>query len=246
MPSITAEISESALDTLRWLVEQTESSEAGILESAINNYRRQFLLSRLTEAVEALHGDLTREGDATMDELGDDLQLSKKDRLLLMLQYKILAKLDSEYAELHERNAAIVENGCEHDYHELLGGFPEPIGADVSDEVLAILQMFLSIQESYHDLEDTSGIDEWQIQFLGFDGASETDHMRYARFVIEQGGPYSEIVQNDRFDSHVPMLKRYRDMLIRYSPSGEPIQPKKLTKEGILGVIGQAGDRGQQ
>ena len=44
MPALTAEISGAALDTLRWLVEQTDSSEAGVLESAINNYRRQLHL----------------------------------------------------------------------------------------------------------------------------------------------------------------------------------------------------------
>lgn len=165
------------------------------------------------------------------------IQLSKKDRLFLINQYKILAQVskDADEVDYYQNCITILENGYEFHYHELDQLISDPMSAEDSSEILDILSMFRVLNDSYTRLKDKSGIEEWWVTFRGFDGNYEATQMGYVGFLAKQGGRYfSDILTGDGYNSHCPSLDRYRKMLehLRRNFPNSQI----LTKEQIIEV----------
>lgn len=98
----------------------------------------------------------------------------------------------------------------------------------IRDEVLEILAMFRALQRSYEGLPDKSGIEKYLIEFDGFDGNNEPEHLRAAQEIAACTRGL------DVFDSHMPRLRGYQMMLQKWKSSRDK---ENLTKEDILRII---------
>lgn len=167
--------------------------------------------------------------------MSDRTELSKKERLLLINQYRILALLDEEgEADYYRKCIRILESGYEFHYHLLDQFIDDPMIAEESHEIIDILSMFRVLNDSYKRLEDKSGIEEWQIKFVGFDGNNETGEMGYVRFLARHDERFTDVIDPDRCNSHCPTLDRYRKMLEHFRRNFPDSQI--LTKEQMLEV----------
>lgn len=61
--------------------------------------------------------------------------------------------------------------------------------------------------------------------------------MAFARFAVEQDERFTDVVRNDRYNSHAPTLTRYRTMLERWRELGSVQHPNRMGKEAILKII---------
>lgn len=142
------------------------------------------------------------------------VKLSDVERLLLANQYRILEQLLPEEGYEHARE--IVVNGYEGDYHSLFNELMSPVPEDVCEEVIQVFELHRRLHLSYRDMPeaDRDGIDPNSIRFRGFDGNHEGRHMDYAQFRLGETGMWDELHSRDGFyNSHSPMLPRYRAMM---------------------------------
>jgi uncharacterized protein YfbU (UPF0304 family) len=129
-----------------------------------------------------------------------------------------MAKLTPENAAKYQRLQTIVERGYELQMREMNKEF----GCLVEDEcreVIDIMEMYHAMQESNKMLseEDRKDVDQRRLQFLGFDIATEAQLVNYARFLVDSEGLYPQFDKGDHhFNSHVPMLDKYRRMLVTW------------------------------
>lgn len=168
------------------------------------------------------------------------MNLQKKDRLLLINQYKILAALDkseeSHYLELIE----ILERG----YSIFYSMIDEWISEDMPEEegrfVLDILDLYRAIEDVKRSTKDGRLLAHAYGVFPGFDGNNESEYLGFCRFLIEKQGKFQEQEQyfskNDGMNSHMPMVNKYRRMLDekRAMAKGDSW---KLTVEQALKVL---------
>jgi uncharacterized protein len=174
-----------------------------------------------------------------MTEKEMDVKLTPVERILLLNQLRILEKLYPN--EGYDRWREAVEGGYTLHYDH---GAPW-LGSEMDEaqcrEVLDILDMYRSLSWSYDQLDDTSGIDERDVRFAGFDGNNESDYLGYADYQMHVLGHYEEsAVDGHAVNSHGQMLEMYRRLLpvweaLRYSnATGAP-----LTAEQIKRVVAE-------
>lgn len=165
--------------------------------------------------------------------------LTTTERVILANQYRLLEVLDPSSAPDYRARRAVVEEGFESEYDETLRGLviKDPVPSTVCEEVVGILGMFRALYSSYQRLSDADkrGVDADRVRFQGFDGNEETREFRYARFMI-QDGRWAEFKpeDNDGYNSHYPVLPRYRRMRDAWKKLGEP---QNLDREAILTII---------
>lgn len=136
--------------------------------------------------------------------------LSLGERLILLNQYDMLAKMFPEHAEAYKLNGEIVERGYEVLYDQLRGFLPsDPLPSEVSTEVFAILDMHRAFSSAYQ--KDGRALPA-NATFEGFDGNNESDHFHFAKFFRRDMGRYGEQAAAPD-DAHMPTLDRYRRML---------------------------------
>jgi uncharacterized protein YfbU (UPF0304 family) len=144
-------------------------------------------------------------------------QLSKKDRLLLINQYKILAALnkdeESHYLELIE----VLESGYSIFYFLVDQWVSNDMPEDDGRLVLGILDLYRAIEDVKRSTQDKKLLEHDYAFFRGFDGNNETEHMGFCRFLIEKQGKFQEqkpyLLKNDNLNSHCQMIDKYRRML---------------------------------
>ncbi len=146
------------------------------------------------------------------------MEMTNAQRLILSNQYYLMAKLTPENAEKYKRLQTIVERGYELQMREI----NKEYGCLVEDEcreVIDIMEMYHAMQESNKMLsdEERNDVDQRRLQFLGFDIATEAQLVNYVRFLIDSEGLYPQFDKGDHhFNSHVPMLEKYRRMLVTW------------------------------
>ncbi|AYV22453.1 MULTISPECIES: YfbU family protein [Vibrio] len=146
------------------------------------------------------------------------MEMTNAQRLILSNQYYLMAKLTPENAEKYKRLQTIVERGYELQMREM----NKEYGCLVEDEcreVIDIMEMYHAMQESNKMLsdEERNDVDQRRLQFLGFDIAAEAQLVNYVRFLIDSEGLYPQFDKGDHhFNSHVPMLEKYRRMLVTW------------------------------
>lgn len=156
------------------------------------------------------------------------MNLTEKDRMLLMNQFRILQKLDSTEAEHYDLMAEIVERGYTREYPRLAAGLWKELNEVTCGEVYDILGMFQALHYGYMALEDKTGIDAGECRFGGFDGNNEREHLSYASFLIKRLGHWQESKgAGDGLNSHHSTLDRYRAMVEKWKASTDPHDLKR-------------------
>jgi uncharacterized protein len=165
------------------------------------------------------------------------VHLSKIERQSLINQYRVLEKLDTQEADYYKRMITILEKGYENHYAEIFRYLDDPVSSDLTNEVLDILSMFRDLQHSCNGLPDKSGILEQSIALSGFDADSESGYLNYARYLVEADSQLMGLASGV-YDSHMPRLDNYRQMLARYRQVRN-LQPSELlSQKAILEIIG--------
>ena len=145
------------------------------------------------------------------------MKLDKKDRLILINQYKILAKLDANDATYYKELIQILENGYEIFYSLLDQWIDDEMPKDESRFVLNILDLYRAIEDLKRRTKSEELSKHHYGIFNGFDGNNESEYLGFTRFLIEIQGKFQEqkqyYYQNDHLNSHCPMVSKYKRML---------------------------------
>lgn len=166
------------------------------------------------------------------------MQLSKKDRVRLINQYRILASLYPNEAGHYEELIEILQSGYEIFYSMIDDWVSDDMPKDEGRIVLDILNMYRMI-EDFKRVNKDKEIEEhpWRY-FIGFDGNNETSHMAFARFLILKQGKFLEqepyLKLNDSCNSHMPTLDKYRNMRAKWKDFDDKF---KLSKDQILEIL---------
>ncbi|WP_022850933.1 YfbU family protein [Limisalsivibrio acetivorans] len=171
----------------------------------------------------------------------EHLTLTKKDRLILINQYKILKELtDNDIEERqYDKNIEILLRGYELEFEYLCEFDDNIFERKECEKVLAILNLYRVItnivnQNDYDEVKEHS-----RFLFEGFDGNNETEYLRYAKFYLEDPEKFEELSngrENDSFNSHSPMLNVYERMLDEWE-NIPTVKKYQLTKEEILRIL---------
>lgn len=166
------------------------------------------------------------------------MELTKKDRVLLINQYKILAILNKDeeghYFELIE----VLERGYGIFYSLIDEWILEDMPEDEGRFVLNILDLYRAIEDVKRSTKDERLLKHNYSFFRGFDGNNETSYMGFCRFVIDTQGKFQEQkpykLRNDNLNSHMPMIDKYQRMLD--VAAGLP-STRKMSPEQVLTVL---------
>lgn len=145
------------------------------------------------------------------------MELTKKDRLLLINQYRILAALNKDDASHYNELIQILERGYSIFYSMVDEWISEDMPEDEGRFVLNILDLYRAIE----DIKRKSKSEELESHhysfFMGFDGNYETEYMGLARFLVQEQDKFREqeryLRKNDNMNSHIPMIPKYQRML---------------------------------
>ena len=168
------------------------------------------------------------------------MKLTKLERLNLINQYTILAKLSPEDAEHYEELKTILEDGYEIFYSSLDQWISEDMPEEEGKFVLDILELYRFIEDFKSRNLNSPVLDSHKSIFMGFDGNNEGSYMGFARFLILKQGKFSEqkkyLRKNDHLNSHTPMIKIYREMLERWESLDRPYHLNEVHVKEILGI----------
>ena len=167
------------------------------------------------------------------------MKLDLKDRLIISNQLKILERLYPDEAEYYSQHRTAVERGYSLHYSWLVEHFHDEMTDAECSEVLNVLDMYRAIAFSYDKLTDKSGIDEYFLEFKGFDGNNESKQFSYVQYFILGLGRFNELRYGAKypdFNSHMPTLEKYRKMLEEWDQLGKPIELNKKTLIQLLGA----------
>ena len=171
------------------------------------------------------------------------LPLTTTERWLLHNQFEILQQLNSDHPDYHKnyfQNAReILAQGYEWYYDDIAQHiYTRIFPYSNALEIIHILNMFRDLKFSWEELGETEDIDR-VLEFAGFSGNHETSELVFTRFMMNSMGEFEELMPTNKFNSHVPMLPRYRRMLNVWR-----VCPSKyhLTKEDIARIKAAAND----
>lgn len=145
------------------------------------------------------------------------MKLSKKDRVLLINQYRLLAVLCKDEEAHYRELIGILENGYEIFYSMVDEWISDDMPIEDGRFVLNILDLYRAIEHLKRSSKSRELADHHFSFFRGFDGNNETEYMGFCRFLIEEQGKFQEqqqyFVENDHLNSHMPMIDKYKRML---------------------------------
>jgi uncharacterized protein YfbU (UPF0304 family) len=141
--------------------------------------------------------------------------MDKLKRYELINQLLILERLYPEEADYYARNRKALENGYELHYSWLTENISDGLSEEECKEVLDILNMYRSITFSWQRLHEDEELPK-RLRFPGFDGNDETALMGYVQYFVIDLERFEELTygkEHPYFNSHSPMLEKYRKML---------------------------------
>ncbi len=166
------------------------------------------------------------------------MELTKKDRVVLINQYRILAALNPNDNGRYEELIEILESGYQIFYSMVDEWISEDMAESEGRLVLDILNLYRGIEDLKRTTQDERLSQHRLAYFRGFDGNEETQYMAFARFVIETQGKFQEqkqyLIKNDNLNSHMPMVDTYRAMLMK---SGKPHAIRSLAVDDVLSIL---------
>jgi len=166
------------------------------------------------------------------------ITLTKKDRLILINQYRILAELkrgeESHYLELID----ILESGYEVFYSMVDEWISEDMPEDEGRFVLEVLDLYRAIEDVKRSSRDPHLLNHPLSIFPGFDGNNESTYLGFCRFLLEKQGKFQEqqqyLAKNDDMNSHRPMIDRYRRML---NAAGNISNVRRLSPIEVISIL---------
>ena len=154
------------------------------------------------------------------------MQFTKKERLSLINQYKILSKLYPEDSEHYDELREILEDGYEVFYSQIDEWISPDMPISEGKFVLDILDLYRSIEDYKRLSNDEFLLSHYYSFFKGFDGNNEGEYMQFARFLINKQDKFSEqkdyLRKNDNLNSHSPMVETYKKMLTNWETLSKP------------------------
>jgi uncharacterized protein len=145
------------------------------------------------------------------------MNLTKKERVLLINQYRILAELDKSEAAHYLELIEILQGGYEIFYSKLDEWISDDMPRAEGRFVLDILDLYRAVEDVKRSTKDSRLTAHRYSFFRGFDGNDETEYMAFCRFLIEKQGKFQEqqqyLLKNDNLNSHQPMIEKYKRML---------------------------------
>ena len=166
------------------------------------------------------------------------MELTKKERLALIYQLKILEALYPDERSEYAQKRKALENGYELHYDWLLEDISVGLTADQCQEILDVLDMYRAITFGLQRLERDHPLQSERLaKFRGFDGNNEGHLMAYVRYFIMDLERYEELkpTKFPTFNSHAPMLSTYQEMLKRWNSIPNKYE---LSEQDIARVIG--------
>jgi uncharacterized protein YfbU (UPF0304 family) len=164
-----------------------------------------------------------------------EFKLSKKDRLILANQFKILERLYPAEASYYEEHRTALEEGYELHYSWMFEHIFDGVTEAECRRVLDIMQMYSQMHFAYRDLDDKSEINPDDVVFKGFDGNGETSLMAYARYFMYTLNRFAELHrEGDDLNTHYPTFRKYDSMLRAWNESETKYE---LTKEDLIRII---------
>ena len=165
------------------------------------------------------------------------MKLDLKDRLIISNQLKILEKLYPEDANYYSQHRTAIEQGYELHYPWLIEHFYDEMSSAECKEILDILDMYRAITFSTKKIDDLTGVNEYWLQFKGFDGNNESKQLAYAKYFIIDLGRYEELKYGMEFptlNSHSQTLEKYRRMLSHWQTHGKSFE---LSKTDLMNLL---------
>ncbi|MCX7208072.1 MAG: YfbU family protein [Proteobacteria bacterium] len=162
-----------------------------------------------------------------------DINLSKVERLILANQYEILGELRQE--EYYSRLAVSLREGHKWLYMKIFDSVSDDLSDADREHVFAILGIYGDMRDSYKELQDKSGIDEHELNFLGFDGNNEVELCSFTDALFENGH-FTNTIGRLRKNSHSPTTQIYRRMIQCWQELGKPNYP--YSREQITAILG--------
>ena len=148
--------------------------------------------------------------------LGKRMDLTLKERVIIANQLAMLQKLNPDEADYYEQHETAIRQGYTLHYDWLAEWFYDELSEQECQEVLDILEMYRAITFSSTRLTEQGVNIDLDIKFHGFDGNNESSLCGYTLYFIGTLGRYKELQNNldyPDFNSHMPMLEKYRIML---------------------------------
>jgi len=165
------------------------------------------------------------------------MELSKKYRLMLINQYRILSILNPDGANSYNIRIKMLEEGYSLHYDEMVDWISDGMTREECQEVIDILEMYRCLWHSFKKLRDKKGLKKKDVRFPGFDAKDEEKQLNYAEYVMYSLNRYKEFHQRRRLpnhDSYKPMLGHYRAMLSVWNSLGNR---RLLSKEEIIQIL---------
>ena len=154
------------------------------------------------------------------------MHFTKKERLILINQYKILSKLCPDDSEHYNELREILEDGYEIFYSQIDEWISQDMSKSEGEFVLEILNLYRAIEDYKRMSKDQEIINKSYSYFRGFDGNNEGQYMQFSRFLINKQNKFSEqkdyLRKNDNLNSHTPMISIYKRMLSKWKHIGKP------------------------
>lgn len=166
------------------------------------------------------------------------MHLTRVERWILCNQYRIIELLSKDEHEKQRAREAqnVFENGYTLLYRHYCPAYDDGMSEELCREVLDILDLYRLMINSRPNIPTN------RLRFPGFDGNDEIEVrcLDFAKFFCDEqeSKRYVEIQRPDDFNSHMPMLARYRAMLDEWRRMGSPMEP--LTTEQVERIL-QAG-----
>ena len=164
------------------------------------------------------------------------MDISNKDRVLLINQLRILKILDSNNADSYDATIDLLTSGFKIFYSDI-----EPFLSDDMPEsegrlVLDVLSLYRMVDHHIHKNPGSKVAEHLYARFDGFDGNYEGQHLAFTEFLINTQGKFRERVidWNEDFNSHSPCLGKYRSMIAAW----ENVEKKyDLSEEQVLAIL---------
>ena len=166
------------------------------------------------------------------------MEFTKKERVALINQYRILGKLYPEEASHYEELEEILVEGYEIFYSKVTEWIDDDMPTHKCKLVLDILELYRFIEDYIKVSKDKTAKGHHRSSFMGFDGNNESEYMTFARFLIEKQDKFVEqkanFAKNDHLNSHVPMVETYKRMLGTWNGLGKPY---KLNAQQVISIL---------
>src|SRR4028119_2336162 len=141
------------------------------------------------------------------------MKLTRAERWILSNQFHILEALYPDEAETFQKAREVVEAGYELNYDwitEHISPDNRMLNDEECREVIDILAMFSALKDSFQNLLDTSGLEEQEVTFSGFDGSVEPAQRDYVLFLVDREHKFLSLGRGQNFTSERPRLHTYR------------------------------------